>query len=70
LQWSLGPVELLTPATLALMKLNYRFSSAKAAARLGYAPAFSCDEGLQKTIALTAVAMTKATGGVSRSTWA
>jgi len=52
-KWLLGDLEYLTPSTLQAASMSYVCSGEKAARLLGYSPAYSVDEGLQKTIFLS-----------------
>lgn len=45
-----GDIALLTPAMLNIASLSYAFSSRKARNMLGYAPLYTVDEAMQKTV--------------------
>mmetsp|Transcript_17687 Transcript_17687/g.24587 ORF Transcript_17687/g.24587 Transcript_17687/m.24587 type:complete len:458 (+) Transcript_17687:160-1533(+) len=51
-RWSLGNAEIVTPATIKTASLSYVMNSDKATRVLGYSPAYTMDEGLQKTLYL------------------
>jgi len=55
-RWSLGHMDLITPATLNLSCLTYTFTNTKAMKALGYSPLYSVDEGLQKSFAFAKAA--------------
>ncbi len=49
-KWNLGEIEFLTPPTMQLTSLSYRFGIEKARKILKYEPAYTVEEGLKKTI--------------------
>jgi len=46
-----GDVKFLTPPMMNVARQSYAFTGKKARELLGYAPIFTVDEGLQKTVA-------------------